>query len=65
MSGEVEILAAPTGGSASQCEAESLGLDARAVRYDCLKLAAEHERGAAAIALAERMARFVLDGQVG
>lgn len=62
MSGQGVIPAAPTGGSAAT-DAEWLGLDARAVRYDCLKLAAQphaHDSAAQVVARAATYAAFVL-----
>ncbi|OWK27888.1 hypothetical protein [Sphingomonas dokdonensis] len=50
--------------SGNEAEDTSGDLDARSVRIACLRFATEHARGDAAIATAERMARFVLEGQV-
>lgn len=65
MSGEGVTLAAPTGGSAVETDAAWLGLDARAVRYEALKLALAGNEGDPedrVIIRATAFARFVLDG---
>jgi hypothetical protein len=65
MSGEGVIPAAPTGGSAVETDAAWLGLDARAVRHEALKLALvgnESSPVELVIARATVFVHFVLEG---
>ena len=62
MTGAGPISPAPTGRSGAETEAALLGLDERAIRLECLKLASDQGPGVDLIGAAEKMAAFVLQG---